>query len=245
MTTSRLAHGARGAAALLAIATTTLVLPGAARAHDDLPPAIEVVGARARGPQPWLVTAGLRTALFRSAGYDPFSTNDAFPQFSVNATWAYRTGGALETAVGVSFDAGGASAQARGSDASLSLDRLAALVEERYAFGAVAYAFARLSPGWLTGKATLSDPSIPAPLESAFSTFSLDASAGGAACLSPRSAHVRIWLVADGGYGWAPTQHLALAPALPASDRDKAGTTSLSDFAPRGVFFRGAVALGF
>src|SRR5437773_2483503 len=101
------------------------------------------------------------------------------------------------------------------------------------------------APGWLRGTASLTDPTIPAPLRTTFSTFGGDASLGAAGRLSPRSSRVGVWLVGDAGYGWAPSQHLALAPALPASDRDKAGVTTLADLAPRGVFFRLALALAF
>jgi len=38
---------------------------------------------------------------------------------------------------------------------------------------------------------------------------------------------------------------MAFAPELAAGDRDKAGTTTLADFAPRGLFFRFAVALTY
>jgi hypothetical protein len=219
---------------------------GVAFAHDDLAPAIEQVGgAGARGPQPWQIAAGVRAALFRGAGYDPFSTNDAFAQFSATATRAFHTGPSLSTAVGGIWEAGSAAAQARGADTSLSLSRLGLVLEERFAPRPWAYAFARVSPGWLRGTASLTDPTIPAPLRTTFSTFGVDASLGAAARLSPRSTRVGFWLVGDAGYGWAPAQHLALAPALPASDRDKAGVTTLADLAPRGVFFRFAIALAF
>jgi hypothetical protein len=221
-------------------------LGGPASAHDDLGPAIEQVGGGgSRGPQAWQVSAGVRSALFRGAGYDPFSTNDVFAQFSATATRSFRTGGGGETAVGALWESGSTQALARGSDTSLSLSRLAVVLEERFAPRPWVYGFARVSPGWMRGSASLTDSTITAPLRMTFSTFGVDASAGAAARLSPRAPRVGFWLVVDAGYGWAPAQHLALAPALPASDRDKAGVTTLTDFAPRGVFYRLAVALTF
>jgi hypothetical protein len=232
-------------AALLA-ATLVAARGGVAQAHDDLPPAIEQAGGGgARGAHPWQLAAGVRSSLFRGAGYDPFSTNDVFAQFSATATRAFHTGPSLSTAVGASWDAGSAEAQARGADTSLSLSRLGLVLEERFAPRPWAYAFARVNPGWLRGTASLTDPTITAPLRTTFSTFGVDASLGAAARLSPRSSRVDFWLVGDAGYGWAPAQHLALSPALPATDRDKAGVTTLADLAPRGVFFRFALALAF
>jgi hypothetical protein len=220
---------------------------GAARAHDDLTPAIEQVGAKpAREPRGFQVSAGVRSALFRSAGYDPFSNNDVFVQTSVAATWALRTSPALATAVGASWEWGSEGAVARGAETNLSLRRLSAVIEERFAPRPWAYAFARVAPGWLSGTATLTDTSIPAPLRTTFSTFAFDASLGAAARLSGRATtRVGLWAVGDAGYGWAPDPHMALAPALPAADSNKAGVTTLDDLAPRGAFFRLALALAF
>jgi hypothetical protein len=220
---------------------------GAARAHDDLPPAIEQVGpAPARAPGPWQVSAGVRTALFRGAGYDPFSTNDVFVQTGLTASWALRTSPTLATAFGATFETGSASADARGPSASLSLRRLGALVEERFAPRPWLYAFARVSPTWLHGAVSITDfLSSRAPLETSFSSLAVDGSAGAAARLTSGKSRVGAWILGDAGYGWAPTQHLAVAPALPAVDRNKAGTTAFGDLAPRGVFFRAAFALTF
>ena len=242
MTTSSRVHCTARAAALLA---TIAAAAGAAQAHDDLVPAIEQAYGPPPGRQPWLVTAGVRSAIFAGAGYDPFSADDAFTQFSATATWALPTGPRLATAVGATWDAGSADAQARGSDTSLSLTRLGGVLEERLAPRPWFYLLARVSPAWLRGAATIADPSIAAPLRTTFSTFSLDASLGGAVRLTTRASRVNLWLVADAGYGWAPSQHMALAPSLPDSDRNKAGVTTFADLAPRGPFFRGALALGF
>jgi hypothetical protein len=220
---------------------------GGAQAHDDLAPAIEQAGGAAptRAPGPWQVSVDVRSALFRSAGYDPFSTNDVFVQTGITGTWALRTSAAFATAVGATWEAGSADAQARGATTSLSLRRLGAVLEERFAPRPWLYAFARVSPTWLHGAATLHDLSIAAPLSTTFDTLAVDGSAGAAVRLTPHTNRAALWAVADAGYGWAPTQALALAPALPAPDGNKAGVTTLADFAPRGVFYRLALAVTF
>src|SRR5436190_4445933 len=99
---------------------------GAARAADDLPPAIEgVVGRRARPPGAWFVSVGPRVSLLRSSGYDPFSTNDVFAQFSATGLRSFATGPRLATAVGLQWEAGSTQAEARGADSQLSLSRVA------------------------------------------------------------------------------------------------------------------------
>ena len=231
-----------------AVATVLLALGGGrAQAHDDLPPAIsQVAPSRPSRPMgPFQVSLGLRSSLFRSTGYDPFSTNDVFVQTGAMATWALRTGGGFATAVGATWDSGSSSASARGPEASLSLRRLGGVIEERFAPRPWLYGFARVSPTWLHGSATLQDVSVIGPLSTTFDTLAVDGSLGAAACVPPRSSRITACAIADGGYGWAPTQHMALAPALPASDRDKAGVTTLDDFAPRGAFYRLALALVF
>jgi hypothetical protein len=217
----------------------------AAEAHDDLPPAIETLGAPpARKPLGFQVSVDVRTAFFRGAGYDPFSSDDVFVQRGVAATWALPTSPVLATAVGASWDYGSEGASARGAETNLTLSRLSAVVEERFSPRPWVYAFARLAPGWLHGTATLDDASIAAPLRTTFSTFSFDASLGGAARLT-RSTRVSLWVIGDAGYGWAPDQRLTLAPGLPGADANKAGVTTLADLAPRGGFFRLALAIGF
>src|SRR5882672_8445061 len=106
---------------------------GAARAADDLPPALESMGGRrARPPGPWFVSVGPRLSLLRSSGYDPFSTNDVFAQFSATGLRTFATGPRLATAVGLQWESGSSKAEARGADTELSLSRVSAVFEERF-----------------------------------------------------------------------------------------------------------------
>ena len=221
---------------------------GRARAHDELAPAIEQVGepaAAARGPGLWRVSIGGRSSLFRSAGYDAFSTNDAFGQFSATATRTVLTGPRFSTAAGVLWEDGTATSTARGSESSLSVMRLGLVLEERFAPRPWAYVLVRVAPAWLRGKASIDDLSIAAPLETSFSSYGVDASVGVAGRLNPGRGKVGVWVMGDGGYGWAQAQSMALTPALPSTDRDKAGVTTLADLAPRGLFLRFALALSY
>jgi hypothetical protein len=246
MTTSE----GRWSRAILMAGALVAATSGAARAADNLPPALAGVGGGAprgipHGAGLWRVSLGGRTALLRGAGYDPFSTDDAFGQVSLSVTRALQAGPGFASAVGLIWEDGSRGAQARGLDARLSMQRLALALEERFAPRPWIYAMMRLAPAWLRGNASLADPSVPAPLRTSFSTFGLDASAGAALRVTPPGTAFGLWLMGDAGYGWAPAQHLALAPDLPAADRDKAGVTTLSDLAPSGVFFRFAAALSY
>ncbi len=195
----------------------------------------------------WQLTAGVRTAFIKGAGFDPFSSNDAFVAFSASGTRVVVRDGRLSLVAGVGLDLGTSSARARGAQAGLSMTRVSAVAEGRWQPWQRVYLFGRLAPGLLHGSADLDDGTSPngSSLTDSFDTFSLDAAAGAAFCLAAvGGARVGAWLVADGGYGWAPSQHLLLAPAL-GGDQDKAGTLDLGTLAPRGGFFRIAVAVGF
>jgi hypothetical protein len=219
---------------------------GPAAAADELPAAIEQVGVGpARGPELFEIALGVRSSLFRGAGYDPFSTSDAFTQTSLRASWAVLGRGRFATAVGPLFEWGGANADARGTQARLSLTRLGAALEERFSPHPRARVFVRVAPAWLSGDATLLDPSLPVGLRTSLSTFSLDASAGASGRVSAPSSPVGFWVTGESGYGWAATQAMTFAPELASADHDKAGRTTLADFAPRGLFFRFAVAVTY
>jgi hypothetical protein len=170
-------------------------------------------------------------------------------QFSTTVLWALpakvTTKGALTTAVGLVAEVGASSAIARGGDADLRITRGGLVLEERFAPFRWGYVFGRLSPSWLTLEAKLKDAASPATLETSSSMFAFDASLGLAAHLNAGMRGVGIWLVGDGGYGWAPSRQLALAPAVGAADASKAGVTSLGELTPRGMFFRAYFALTF
>jgi hypothetical protein len=240
MRSDRWTRGALVAAGVLA------AWAGPAAAADDLPPAIEQVGAAGPArPSRFEAALGFRSALLRSAGYDPFSTTDTFTQASLHATWSFLERGRWATAVGPLFERGSTSALARGIDADLALTRLGALVEERWSPHPRARVFARLAPAWLSGSARLLDRSLPAPLGTSFHTLSVDASAGAAARLNLPSSSVGFWFAGETGYGWAATQAMTFSPELPKGDAQKAGTTTFADLAPRGVFFRFVASVTF
>jgi hypothetical protein len=230
-------------------AILTLVALGTSRpasAADDLPAAIEQVGAGpARSAEPFELALGFRSSLFRGAGYDPFSANDVFQQSSLRGSWAFLPWGRFVTAAGPLFEWGSANADARGTQAHLSLARLGVAVEERFAPHPRARAFVRVAPAWLSGEATLLDPSLPVGLKTSLSTFGLDASAGAAGRLNAPSSSLGFWVTGESGYGWAAAQPMTFVPELAAADRMKAGSTTLADLAPRGLFFRFAVALTY
>ncbi|HSS37331.1 MAG TPA: hypothetical protein VLT58_01055 [Polyangia bacterium] len=229
------------------VAALGLSLTGAVSANaraqtieESAPPALR--------PPSWEVSAGVRAMYIKSAGFDPFSTDDGFVQFSLTGLGVIARKGRLSLAVGIGLDVGSSSATARGAPSSLSLTRPSALAEGRFQPWSRLYLFARLAPGLVHGTATINDASSPSGsgLTADFDAFSLDASAGGAFCLGAiGSAGLGVWLLADGGYSWVAGQDLVLAPTLSNADQPKAGTLDLGTLAPRGGFFRISMALSY
>lgn len=197
--------------------------------------------------RPWQATVGVRTTFIKDAGFDPFSSNDAFTQFSLSASRVAVRHDRTAFVAGLILDAGSAESTARDAPSKLSLTRLSALAEGRYQPWARLFGFARVAPGLLRGSASLQDASSPASssLTTSFNAFSLDASAGAALRFgSLGDTRLGVWLIGDGGYGWVQSEHLVLAPSLGA-DQSKAGALDLGFLAARGGFFRLALALSY
>jgi hypothetical protein len=183
---------------------------------------------------------GYRGSFIANAGYNPFSTNDYLPQFSLAALRTILARHRFAFASGIAWDFASTGATDRGGDnASLTLHRLTLPLEGRAHFGEWGYVFLRVAPGVALVSASIDDLSSPAPLTKARWLFATDASVGYNWLLMPRGGALsrvgRMWLQTDVGYGWMASERLNLVPAG-ASGVDL-GTLTLS-----GAFFRVALA---
>jgi hypothetical protein len=217
---------------LLSVMLSTVVAASAARAEPE-------------PDRDWQGTIGVRAALIKDRGFDPFSERDAFAQLSVGVSRVLLRQGPLAFAAGAALDTGSSEAAARSAQAHLDLDRLSALIELRYQVVARFYAFGRVAPGVLRGKAELHDPAPVVPLQTRFGALSVDASAGVAGRITDARTQFGVWLVAEGGYGWTPSHPLSLGPSFAAADSNKAGSLEIRDLAARGVFGRASVAFTY
>ena len=201
--------------------------------------------AEAERDRDWQGTIGVRAALIKDRGFDPFSERDAFTQLSVGASRVMLRQGPLAVAAGAALDIGSSEAPVRSAQAHLDLDRLSAVLELRYHVITRCYAFGRVAPGALRGKAEFHDPAPVVPLQTRFTALSVDASAGVAGRLTDARTEFGVWLVAEGGYGWTPSHALSLGPGFAAADSSKAGTLEIQGLAARGVFGRASVAFTY
>ncbi|HEV3191438.1 MAG TPA: hypothetical protein VGY54_13110, partial [Polyangiaceae bacterium] len=181
-----------------------------------------------------------------------FSTQDYLAQVSMMASRTLFARGHYSFASGIGWDYGGSGATARGDTTSLTMHRLNVPLEGRVHFGRWGYGFLRAAPGVAVLSTQIEDASAPSmggtPLLSKSRwLFAADFSAGYAWLAwsgTPGSAGTpRLWLQADGGYGWVADERLNLAPNV-GGDQRVAGI-DLGPLSMQGGFFRVAAAVSY
>jgi hypothetical protein len=204
--------------------------------------------SRPASPPVWEAELAYRANLVTSAGYDPFSTNDAFGQVSLAGAATFFTQGRTSFSAGVGWEYGDTGSTARGSTSSLTMHRLSIPLTARYALTPRLRLFARAAPGAAWVKARVNDPSGPAPLVASEWMPSADLSGGAAyrfAVSKAGKGSLGWWISAEGGYGWTPSMQLALAPDLPDGDPRQTGPVDVGALTMRGPYVRMAVSLAF
>jgi len=226
---------------MVGLAVASLAAPAPAAAQM-----IQRVAAKPKA-ETWQAAAGLRTNLVRSTGYDPFSGDDILAQLSLGIEHVILRSDRFVFAAGIGGDYGRTSSMARGASSELAVGRISLIAEGRYQPWERGYGFVRFAPGWLGMAASLTDASAPnaATLEDRFGVLSADISAGAAARLSPAPDPIAAWVTLEGGYSWAGSHHLQLAPGAAARDQAKLAPLDLGTIDPRGGFFRLALVVTY
>jgi hypothetical protein len=235
-------------------------LPFPEAAYARTPAIVEEAPRRPRRPprperprvDTWQALIGVRAALIRSPGFDPFSNQDGLAQVAFSFSRVLLRQDRLALAAGLDLDYGASSTNARGAPSHLGLTRGSLVVEGRYAFHPRVYGFLRAAPGVLYLSASVDDPSAPpqqngsaTPLTADFTVPSVDGSLGVAFGLAPPTSPVGAWLLAQGGYGWAASHDLLLAPQLGSADQRKIAAIDLGSLSPSGPFMTFSFALSF
>jgi hypothetical protein len=199
---------------------------------------------------------GFRSNVLQSAALEAFSSDRTLTQSALFA--GYRLGSLMSgLTVGVEWNAGSASAQARGSTSSIGVDRLAVSLLGRVPIWRRLVAFGRLQPGAIRVKTTLQEASVapvagqglPQELSQAKWLPAADASGG----LGVRFGDVRgsstpvfgFWLLAEVGYSYAPSYELVLAPPSDGLPHRTDAAVRLGSLSPSAVFTRFALGVTF
>jgi hypothetical protein len=191
---------------------------------------------------------GFRTQFVRSKGLDPFAGNDAITQVTLGASHAFWTSDRLSLAGAFAFDYGGRSATARSGDAELGLLRFTIAPELRYHLFRVLAVTAKVGPT-LTRQAASYGGSLGADVSKTAWKAGFDATAGAAlevfGYASGASRKPRLWLVAEGGYGWSASNRLSLEPNESASVPERLTPLDLGKLSLSGPLLRVTAALSF
>ena len=127
------------------------------------------------------------------------------------------------------------------------MHRFTVPLDVRFAFAPWLYAFTRTAAGAAMLAPRVSDPTAPAPLVSTSWVPVLDLSGGAAYRIGGGGGEGKlgVWLVAEGGYGWAGRADLLLSPDLASDDPRRTGPVDMGALTLRGAFLRTGLALAF
>lgn len=193
----------------------------------------------------WFAWLGLRNDYVRDATYDLFAVNDALTVFSVGAGRTVWVSGDLSLAALGLWEIGSRSAETRGNDMSLRVQRFELAPELRYHFHYRVYGFGRLGLGAEYTHATIDDELFNGELVSNDWAFAGDL-AGGAAVqvfghASGEQRKPRAWFAAEGGYALVTSTTLSFAPGSGGSSPERAQSEELGELDLSAPFFRLAV----
>jgi hypothetical protein len=220
-------------------------ISGTAAAQDTTRPDDNALGTHQKNIR---VDLGTRVQFVDSEGLDPFSENDVLPQLALGASWAFFASDALSLAAVGGFDYGATKSHARDNATSLDLRRFTLGPEARYHLFRILALTAKVAPT-LTRQAAEVSTGIDSDLQSVAWKFGLDATAGAAVELfgyrSSTSRAPRLWVTAEGGYGWTAAHHLALEPIEASRAPQRLAPLDLEDLSVSGPLFRITAALSF
>jgi hypothetical protein len=245
---------ARGMVGAFLLSALSALSAGQARAR------ITEGDLQAQPRAPFRVTAslGVRADLIRGSSLDPFSAVDDISQSALSVGYLLSGSEREGLALGFEWNHGTTAATARGSQASLTMDRLTLAIEGRLPLWRRLCGFARFAPGLLRDHISLVDLSAPAGAYGSFAAGGLhqyswvpaaDVSGG----LALRLGELRgtgapvfgFWLTTEGGYGYAGAHDVVLGSRVETQPGRVDEPLRLGQLALRGAFLRFRLAVSF
>ncbi|HEY4102661.1 MAG TPA: hypothetical protein VGM44_02180 [Polyangiaceae bacterium] len=192
---------------------------------------------------------GARVSKVGSAGYDPFASSDELVQLSlgVGAT-ALRFDNLSLAAVGF-WDYGGHSGLARGESTELTTQRLTIGPELRYHVIPELYAFVHALPAFAYTVTSLNDDVAQATRYARHWSYGVDGAVGAGyeffGRRSGESIQPRLWVIAEGGYGYLGSTHLQLKPDANSGAPERTAAIDLGSLSLAGPYLRISAAVSF
>jgi hypothetical protein len=198
--------------------------------------------------QPYLQgSLGMRVSKVADDGYDPFSNSDDLLQFSLGLGGTLLRYQRLSLAAVGFWDYGQKSSTARGSLTSLDVHRLSVGPELRYHLLPQLYFFAHALPAFAHSSASLEDGVALVPRYARHWSYGIDGAAGAAFevyAAGSGSIRPRLWVVAEGGYGYLGSTPLEMSPD-PGQGPQRPAAVDLGSLSLAGPYLRVSAAVGF
>lgn len=190
---------------------------------------------------------GVRISNVSDAGYDPFSSSDELTQVSLSLAATLLRFDRFSLAATGFWDYGQKGSAARGAETELDVHRLTIGPELRYHLLPPLYFFVHALPAFAHTSASIEDGVADVTREARHWSYGVDGAAGAAfEAYAARSGQVRprIWVIAEGGYGYLGSTSLKMLPEAGEGPQRpepvNLGTLSLS-----GPYLRLSAAVGF
>lgn len=190
---------------------------------------------------------GVRVSKVSDEGYDPFASSDELTQFSLGLGGTLLRAQRFSLAVTGFWDYGAKGSTARGSKTELDVHRLTIGPEARYHLLPPLYFFVHALPAFSHTSASLEDGVAGVTRYARHWSYGVDTAAGAAFeayAAQTGAVRPRIWVIAEGGYGYLGSTSLKMQPESGEGPQRPApvdlGTLSLS-----GPYLRVSAAVGF
>lgn len=244
----------RRSATLFVSSLVVMLMAGQARAQES----VALVQVEHRPPIGVELSLGVRGDQIHGAGFDAFSDDHALTELALAASYRISGSRASGVSAGVIWNHGQASSTARGSDSTLTLDRLSLSLQAQRSIWRHLTLFARVAPGFVRVNAELADSSASGTnytygsqttLAQHHWTLAVEGAAGAALLVGeiarPGEHAYALWFTAEGGYSVAGSTALALGPTGGPAPARTSEPVQLGSLTPGGAFMNFAAVLTF
>ena len=191
---------------------------------------------------------GVRVSQVPDAGYDAFAESDALVQVSLGlGATLFRLQRFSLAAVGF-WDYGQKGSTARGADTSLDVHRLTVGPELRYHVLPPLYFFVHAMPAFAHTTAAIEDGVAQVTRYARHWSYGVDGAGGAAfeayAARGDSAFRPRLWLMAEGGYGYLGSTSLEMSPDA-GQGPQRPASVDLGSLSLAGPYLRLSAAVGF
>ncbi|MBN2192687.1 MAG: hypothetical protein JW751_07700 [Polyangiaceae bacterium] len=240
------AESVAASASVVVVTAPANVGPSATEEEAPTMPTLEHLGTYQK--HTWVGT-GVRTSYVNDPGLDPFAETDALVRLDVGVgrtLFGYRQ---VSLAAVLDYAVGGRSATARGDATTIMAHQITVAPELRFHVWPRLFVFARPAVGAEYFRASIEESSMNEELLQRAWAVAYDLSAGAAVQLygkvSSDARIPRLWLVADGGYGWTGRVDLEMEANDDSDAPARSVPLDLGDLTLRGPQFQIAARLSF